>query len=188
MLQGKNHFDVVYNNIKKLVEHGISLKKNTNFLCITIATTDVCNLNCTYCFEKHGKNFLKEQCLLAISELIRKYKKNEPNLTRIVIIWFGGKLLLNLKFILEASSCMKNICQELLLDYSGRVITNGVELNKIIPYIEELCITDIQITLDGTKELHDSRRIRANGAGSFDTIISNIKKIKSGFDYSYECR
>jgi len=169
-------------NFQSIVEHGISLKKNSNFMCITIATTDACNLNCTYCFEKHGKDFLTKECIPAISELIREYKKNEPNIMRVVVIWFGGEPLLNLKFILEASNCIKNTCQELLLDYSGRIITNGVELNKIIPHIKELCITDIQITLDGTRELHDSRRIRANGAGSFDTIISNIKKIESKVD------
>lgn len=181
-VQDGNYLTSPVENFQSLVEHGISLKKNSNFMCITIATTDACNLNCTYCFEKHGNNFLKEQCIPAISELIREYKKNEPNIKRVVVIWFGGEPLLNLNFILEASNCMKKTCQELLLDYSGRVITNGVELNKIIPYIKELCITDIQVTLDGTKELHDSRRIRANGAGSFDTIISNIKKIESKVD------
>lgn len=180
--QDDNNLTSFVGNFQSLVEHGISLKKHSNFMCITIATTDACNLNCAYCFEKHGKTFLKEQCIPAISELIHVYKKSNPNVTRVVVIWFGGEPLLNLNFIIEASSCIKKTCQELSLDYSGRVITNGVELNKLIPYIKELCITDIQITLDGTKEFHDSRRIRANGSGSFDTIISNIEKIKSKVD------
>ncbi|WP_279323822.1 GNAT family N-acetyltransferase [Anaerococcus sp. AGMB09787] len=151
-------------------------------MCITIATTDACNLNCPYCFEKHGKNFLKEKCIPSICELIREYKKSNSNVTRVVVIWFGGEPLLNLNFIIEASHNIKKTCQELSLNYSGRIITNGLVLDKLIPYIKELCITDIQITLDGTKELHDSRRISPNGTGSFDTIISNIEKIKTKID------
>ncbi len=181
-IRGNDNLIFPVENFQTIVEHGISLKKNSNFMCITIATTDACNLKCTYCFEKHGKSFLTEDCIPAICNLICEYKKNETNITRVVVIWFGGEPVLNLKFILEASNYIKKTCQELLLDYSGRIITNGVELNKIIPYIKELCITDIQITLDGTRELHDRRRIKANGVGSFDEIISNIKKIESKVD------
>lgn len=82
-VQDDNNLVSSVENFQSLVEYGISLRKNSNFMCITIATTDVCNLNCSYCFEKHGKNYLKKQCIPAISELICEYKKNEPNLTRV---------------------------------------------------------------------------------------------------------
>jgi len=75
--QDDNNLTSFVGNFQSLVEHGISLKKHSNFMCITIATTDACNLNCAYCFEKHGKTFLKEQCIPAISELIHSCIQKE---------------------------------------------------------------------------------------------------------------
>lgn len=60
-----------------------------------------------------------------------------------MVVWFGGESLLNLNFIIEAYRAIQKICNELSLGYSGRIITNGVKLDKLIPYIEELCIIDI---------------------------------------------
>ena len=34
----------------------------------------------------------------------------------------------------------------------------------------------MRITLDGEKEIHDKRRVLCNGDGTFDVIVSNIKK------------
>lgn len=72
--QDDNNLTSLVGNFQSIVEHGILLKKHSNFMRITIATTDACNLNCAYCFERHGKTFLKEQCIPSISELIREYK------------------------------------------------------------------------------------------------------------------
>lgn len=158
------------------------LRENSDFLCITIALTDACNLNCTYCFEKHGKLYLSPKNILHICTLIREYKIKRTNTSRVIIIWFGGEPVLNLDFISKATPCIKKTCQELGLNYSSRIITNGIELDKILPHIVDFSITDIQITLDGTKEFHDKRRITQNGLGTFNKIISNILKIDDYVD------
>lgn len=170
----KFDLDVKYED---LVNSENYLKESNDFMCITIAVTDACNLNCSYCFEKHGNVFLNEECIKLIGRLISGYKKQNNRVKRIVIIWFGGEPILNLKFILEASEYIKGICKQLNLEYSARIITNGVALDKMLQYIEMLNITDVQITLDGLKEFHDLRRATFNGNGSFEKIVSNILKI-----------
>lgn len=164
-------------DFEKVYNSSMELKKGSDFLCITIAITDACNLRCKYCFEQHGKKFLEEGSIDDICILIQKYKKRNTNVKRVVVIWFGGEPTLNLDYIHKATSSLQKTCRQFSLHFSARIITNGVELQKIIPYIEILRITDIQITLDGTQEFHDSRRIKADGSGSFETIIENITNI-----------
>ena len=38
---------------------------------------------------------------------------------------------------------------------------------------------NVLISLDGPKNIHDSKRIYTNGGGTFDTVMSNLEKIKS---------
>jgi uncharacterized protein len=59
--------------------------------------------------------------------------------------------------------------------YSYNLITNGVNLDKFVDlFIKYPCET-IQITVDGSKPIHDSRRMFKGGSGSFDLIMQNVK-------------
>ena len=171
----KDRFDL-------LVQQETALREHSDFMCITIATTDACNLRCKYCFEKHDTNHLTKESISSICDLIARYKEITPALSKVVVIWFGGEPLLNLGYIIDATERIAKLTRRLGLVYSGRLITNGVELDRIIPYIQQLYLTDIQITLDGIKKIYDSRRVRISGEGSFDRIIGNILKIDTEVD------
>ncbi len=55
------------------------------------------------------------------------------------------------------------------------MVTNGFYLNLLTPnIITELNLSFIQVTIDGPKDNHDSRRPLGNGSGTFDKIIENI--------------
>ena len=58
------------------------------------------------------------------------------------------------------------------------LITNGILINEYVmnKLIEYNCQT-IQITLDGLKEIHDSRRKYKDGRGSFDEVLNGIRMI-----------
>jgi len=53
-------------------------------------------------------------------------------------------------------------------------VSNGTELDAYVDLLGPGLISKIQITLDGRKEVHDRRRIYADGSGSFDRILNNI--------------
>lgn len=62
------------------------------------------------------------------------------------------------------------------IKFISSMVTNGYLLsreNAII--LKEIGVKRVQITLDGSKESHDKRRILLNGEGSFNKIIDNIK-------------
>jgi uncharacterized protein len=39
-------------------------------------------------------------------------------------------------------------------------------------------VTEVQVTIDGPKEIHDKRRPHANGKGTFDSIVAALEEIK----------
>lgn len=93
LMEGKFDFQKDDNPIRLvdsfqlLVKQENILKKHNDFMCITISTTDACNLNCLYCFEKHGKTLLKKEYILDICKLIAEYKKISLMLH---ILWLFG--------------------------------------------------------------------------------------------------
>ena len=55
-----------------------------------------------------------------------------------------------------------------------RAISNGTQIHHYEDLLGPEGIRMIQITLDGPKEQHDTRRVSRGGQGSFDRIVENI--------------
>ena len=55
------------------------------------------------------------------------------------------------------------------------IITNGTSISPYADLLKENADrTLMQITLDGDKEIHDKRRIRADGSGTFDKVCEGV--------------
>lgn len=154
-------------------------KYSSNMLLSTVLLTWGCNLKCVYCFEGNDHNF-HNMNLSEANKYINFLKKQavEKCCKHISICLFGGEPLINFdiaKYILDE---IKVFCKENDLTYSCFVITNGTLLSKEV--LEDLIYHNcnmIQVTLDGVRETHDSRRMYKNDTGSFDDIIANLKML-----------
>ncbi|MBQ7577193.1 MAG: radical SAM protein [Synergistaceae bacterium] len=83
---------------------------------------------------------------------------------------YGGEPLLA-----ENKDIIRYICEKCREnDMTIRATTNGTDLDKYLDLIQEFKFTNLQITVDGPKEIHDKRRFFADGSGSFDKIMNNI--------------
>lgn len=90
------------------------------------------------------------------------------------IKWYGGEPLVNFQSISYISNILKNNYKGKQISYS--IVTNGYLIDdKVIEVFRRYKLTSMQITIDGPKEIHDKTRILANGDGTFDTIIENLK-------------
>lgn len=144
-----------------------------NRIVLYICPTMNCNFSCSYCFEAGNKRKINmtEDVEDAIVRFLVKNKEK-----KISIIWFGGEPLLNIRTI-------ENITKKLEMEhvnYSSSMITNGSLLNShAIDILKKISIEFIQISMDGTKTIHDSRRYFHSGKGSFNIIISGIKRLLS---------
>lgn len=153
---------------------------NTNHFSATVLLTESCNLRCTYCFQGHKASFItmdKRQAENFIKFVTTAAKKNVSK--SVSILLFGGEPLINIEIGLDILSKVKDFCVENAIIFSSSIITNGTLLTQhIINKLYEFNCQMIQITLDGVKEIHDSRRMTANGEGSFDKTIDALKLLK----------
>lgn len=140
------------------------------YICPTIN----CNFSCSYCFESGNKRSgnMSEDVEDAIIEFLVKNKNK-----KISIVWFGGEPLLNVGTIERISQKLKQND----VSFSASMITNGSLLNeRVVEILNDIPMEFVQISMDGTKHVHDSRRHFHSGAGSFDIVIKGIKNLVAG--------
>lgn len=137
---------------------------------LTINPTLGCNFACPYCFEhKHEPDMMSDE---TEADII-KYVTDHMTAKSLSVTWFGGEPLMAFKRI-------ESLTDKLVatgLEYNASIVSNGYLLTEhIAKRLEALKIRSIQITLDGLKPLHDSRRHLIGGGATFNTIIANIKR------------
>jgi len=148
-------------------------------LQLTIAPTLNCNFACPYCYQETKQNQIDKKTEQSIINLVSNKLSEKGNL---YVTWFGGEPLLSWKQIKNLSSKLQNICDNKEAEYSASVITNGYLLDKkMVDDLHHYKIKNIQVTLDGPPEIHDSRRKLKSGMATFGRIIENIKNASELF-------
>ena len=146
-------------------------------LDITYALTYRCNMRCGYCIQS-GVNGESEcgsgEFLKWATHLLEMRKPKNFNLT-----FFGGEPLLKRGDISDISSSLHQLCANTEIDFGFSVISNGTLINaEDVKLWKSQGLESLDITIDGIRENHDRKRIYGNGAGTFDDIIGNLKKIR----------
>ncbi|KAF6617859.1 MULTISPECIES: radical SAM/SPASM domain-containing protein [Paenibacillus] len=172
---------IVEDNMNEKAYVKVNLLKNrfeSSNLMLTIAPTMACNFRCVYCFEKdqyHNKTMSQETA----QSIVNFVKTNASKLDTLNVTWYGGEPLIAMKQIVRISEDFLEICKENNIQYTASVITNGYLLNKEkVQTLISCGVNDIQVTVDGPKEVHDLRRPLVSGRGTFDVIMNNLKQIK----------
>ena len=148
-----------------------------------INITKGCNLACKYCYAGNYKA-LSEQRKLVDAELRRNMpsifcfidKLSEMQNGSVNILFHGGEPTLAspdlLRSIAEYARTIDN-------DAKISIQTNGTLISdQLVDLFRDYHIT-VGISLDGPPEINDKNRIFANGNGTADLIIRNIKKLKA---------
>lgn len=139
-----------------------------------IFTTTDCNARCYYCFE-HGCNKvnMSEQTANDVADYIIKKSNNYP----IYFKWFGGEPLYNQKAIDIITSRVKNEN----INFTSRITTNGYLFSEetIEKAIEDWCVKDVMITLDGTEEVYNKTKnyIYKDEISPFKKVVANIENL-----------
>lgn len=160
-------------------------KYSRTSLVATILLTWACNFKCIYCYEGAGEKF-KHTMTKETADSVVKFLINTANnnsLNRLHIILFGGEPLLNIDIGFYILEKLKSYCTDNNKILSCSMVSNGYLLNReIIENLIKYNCDFIQITLDGTPEIHNNRRIAKDGSNTFDTIINNIKILDEYYD------
>lgn len=149
---------------------------NPSDLTLSISLTEKCNFSCVYCYESGALGLIDEKTQQTIIDFV---KHNIHKYSGLNINWFGGEPLLALDVIENLSKEFMQICTFNRRRYSASITTNGYNLTlDVFKKLLKNRIFDYQITIDGTKEIHDAQRPTKDGKPTFDRIVTNIKNIK----------
>ncbi len=162
--------------VKNLIK---SIDNDETYYKLIINPTMNCNFKCWYCYEDHIKSSkLKEDILNSVFKLIDNISQKKE-LKVFVLSFFGGEPFLYYNKVIEPIiEHTRNRFDENKTTIQISFTTNGYLMtDEIIRKLVEFKVTDLQITLDGHRDYHDKVRYVSKSKGSYDEIISNIKKL-----------
>lgn len=145
-------------------------------LCLHIAHD--CNLACRYCFasegEYHGRRALMsfEVGKKALDFLI----ESSGNRRNLEVDFFGGEPLMNwetVKRLVEYGRSQEGPHKK---RFRFTLTTNGVLLSDEIMEFCNRQMSNVVLSLDGRKEVHDRMRPFRKGAGSYDLVVPKFQK------------
>ena len=146
-----------------------------------IIPTYKCNLQCTYCWEQllhsKGKAWVEKTLSFEEADLLfeafdildKRVSEKKP------LIYFGGEPMLpeNIELI---NYMMRKGTRKGYVHY---FVTNGTTIPLYLPLLKKYPIRGVQITVDGTQPVHDSRRKGPKGEGSFQRIVEGIELLRA---------
>lgn len=173
------------NEFKSILEQNKGAITELEVLGITIQPTSNCQLGCHYCGQVHTKENTSDDLQAKILSRIDNKLTKGTRYKSLSVMWYGGEPLLGYNQIKSMSTQLVEMSKRHNVTYVASMITNGLSLKPEI--FKELYLKQnvfsFQITVDGTKEHHDKRRITKEGKATYDIILSNILKITSLPEY-----
>lgn len=145
--------------------------------CFMFLVSYDCNFRCPYCFEncisQNGhqwskKMFSTKMVDKAYQAMLQIEKEKKLHIKNIML--YGGEPLLY-----ENKEIVSYIIEQgISKGYTFSAVTNGYDLNHFAQHLSPEKLHNLQITIDGTKELHNQRRFHYKKGNSFDIIMDNI--------------
>lgn len=151
-----------------------------------LVVTEKCNLRCKYCIysgnydnqRDHGLKVMPfEVAKKAIDRFYEKQMlKTKQNLLNIPLIGFyGGEPLMNFALIKQ---CVAYAKEKFNGNVTFLVTTNGTLMTaEIADFLAENKFS-LSISLNGDCQENDRLRVFANGTGTYDSIISNVRLLR----------
>ncbi|MBI5364467.1 MAG: radical SAM protein, partial [Planctomycetes bacterium] len=141
---------------------------------LTVMPTEACNFRCTYCYEDFALGRMEERVVLA---LLRFLDRRLPNTERVDLSWFGGEPLLAADVIRRV---LRRAREHAHVELRSDITTNAWKLSRALcEELVDLGISSWQISFDGPKEVHDRRRMRLGGQGTFDRVWRNVTALRA---------
>ncbi len=182
-----------YDQITELKERGKLFSKDTfspmagelkartsgvlKALCLHIAHS--CNLNCSYCFASQGR-YHGERALMSYETGKRALDflvENSGTRRNLEVDFFGGEPLMNFDVVKKLVEYARSIEKEKNKNFRFTLTTNGVLIDDDVIDFANREMSNVVLSLDGRREVHDRFRVDYSGRGSFDTIVPKFQKL-----------
>ncbi len=155
-------------------------KNNVNVvkaLCLHVAHT--CNLNCSYCFASQGK-YQGDRALMTFEVGKQAFDfliANSGTRRNLEVDFFGGEPLMNWDVVKQLVAYARSVEKEHNKNFRFTLTTNGVLIDdEIIDFLNKE-MSNVVLSLDGRKCVHDRFRVDYAGKGSYEKIVPKFKRL-----------
>lgn len=146
-------------------------------LCLHIAHT--CNLNCSYCFASQGK-YHGDRAVMSFEvgkQALDFLVANSGSRKNLEVDFFGGEPLMNFDVVRELVAYARSIEKEHNKKFRFTLTTNGLLIDDDVIEFANQEMSNVVLSLDGRKEIHDRFRVDYAGNGSFEQIVPKFQKL-----------
>ena len=146
-------------------------------LCIHIAHT--CNLNCSYCFASQGK-YHGDRAMMSFEVGKRALDflvENSGTRRNLEVDFFGGEPLMNFDVVKQMVAYARSIEKEKGKNFRFTLTTNGMLIDDDVIEFANKEMSNVVLSLDGRKEIHDRYRVDYAGNGSWERIVPKFQKL-----------
>lgn len=146
-------------------------------LCLHVAHT--CNLNCSYCFASQGK-YHGDRAVMSFDVGKRALDfliENSGTRRNLEVDFFGGEPLMNWQVVKELVKYARSVEKDAGKNFRFTLTTNGVLIDDDVIDFCNKEMSNVVLSLDGRKEIHDRLRVDYAGRGSYDIIVPKFQKL-----------
>ena len=146
-------------------------------LCLHVAHT--CNLNCAYCFASQGR-FHGDRALMSFEvgkqalDYLIAHSGTRRNLE---VDFFGGEPLMNFDVVKGLVAYARSVEKEKGKNFRFTLTTNGMLIDDEVIDFANREMSNVVLSLDGRKTVHDRFRVDYAGRGSYETIVPKFQKL-----------
>ena len=146
-------------------------------LCLHVAHT--CNLNCSYCFASQGK-YHGERAVMSFEvgkralDFLIEHSGSRRNLE---VDFFGGEPLMNWDVVKELVAYARSVEEKYNKNFRFTLTTNGMLIDDDVIEFANKEMSNVVLSLDGRREIHDRTRVDYAGNGSYDVVVPKFKKL-----------
>ena len=146
-------------------------------LCLHVAHT--CNLNCSYCFASQGKyNGNRAVMSFEVGKRALDFLvENSGSRHNLEVDFFGGEPLMNFQVVKDLVAYARSIEKERGKNFRFTLTTNGMLIDDDVIDFANREMSNVVLSLDGRKEVHDRFRVDYAGNGSWERIVPKFQKL-----------
>lgn len=145
-------------------------------LCLHVAHT--CNLNCEYCFASQGK-YHGERAVMTFEvgkQALDFLIANSGSRRNLEVDFFGGEPLMNWDVVKQLVEYARSIEKKHNKNFRFTLTTNGLLIDDDVIDFCNREMSNVVLSLDGRKEIHDRYRVDYAGNGSWERIVPKFQK------------
>jgi len=146
-------------------------------LCLHVAHT--CNLDCAYCFASQGR-YSGARAVMSFEvgrQALDFLMASSGTRRNLEVDFFGGEPLMNWEVVKRLVAYARSVERQRGKNFRFTLTTNGLLLDdEIISFLNRE-MSNVVLSLDGRRQIHDRYRVDYAGHGSWDRVVPRFQRL-----------